>query len=257
MSKYCFDFSVCGREELTKEHVVLRLTNGAPLPEMCPGQFVEVLVDNSPTTFLRRPFSIHYADYEKNEFSLLIHVVGDGTRALANKKEVELVNCVLPLGNRFTRANKGERVLLVGGGVGVAPLLFLGAEARALGAEVVFLLGAKTKGELLELDRFPKIGRVAITTDDGSFGEGGMVTQHSILRQERFDRIQVCGPKPMMMAMAQYALDRDIDCEVSLENMMACGLGACLCCVEKTVEGNLCVCKDGPVFNVKQLLWHV
>jgi dihydroorotate dehydrogenase electron transfer subunit len=86
-------------------------------------------------------------------------------------------------------------------------------------------------------------------------GERGYVTQHSVLAQESFDVIYTCGPKPMMKAVARYALDHDIECEASLENMMACGVGACLCCVEDTKEGHVCVCKEGPVFNVKQLKW--
>ena len=97
---------------------------------------------------------------------------------------------------------------------------------------------------------------MCITTEDGSWGEKGFVTNHSVLT-ERFDRIFTCGPKPMMVAVARYAKEKNIDCEVSLENMMACGLGACLCCVEKTTEGNLCVCKEGAIFNVKRLLWQI
>ena len=88
-------------------------------------------------------------------------------------------------------------------------------------------------------------------------GERGFVTDHSLLRTEAFDMIHTCGPTPMMKAVARYAVGNGIACEASLENMMACGLGACLCCVEKTVDGNLCVCKEGPVFNVKQLLWQI
>ena len=94
-----------------------------------------------------------------------------------------------------------------------------------------------------------------MTTEDGSEGEKGFVTQHSILQSKKFDNIAVCGPKPMMMAMASYARKVGTSCEVSLENMMACGLGACLCCVENTVDGNVCVCKEGPVFNVDKLKW--
>ena len=106
------------------------------------------------------------------------------------------------------------------------------------------------------LDEFKKYGRVFTTTEDGSAGEKGFVTNHSILQQEQFDRISTCGPTPMMKAVARLAREKGIDCEVSLENLMACGLGACLCCVEKTTEGNLCVCKEGPVFNINRLLWQ-
>ena len=101
------------------------------------------------------------------------------------------------------------------------------------------------------------MGDVYVTTEDGSMGEKGFVTQHSLLSQEHFDRIATCGPKPMMMAVARYARATGSSCEVSLENMMACGLGACLCCVEKTVEGHVCVCKEGPVFNINKLLWQI
>ena len=88
-------------------------------------------------------------------------------------------------------------------------------------------------------------------------GERGFVTNHSVLSRERFDRICTCGPKPMMVAVARYALKANVECEVSLENKMACGLGACLCCVEKTTEGNVCVCTEGPVLNVRKLLWQL
>ena len=108
---------------------------------------------------------------------------------------------------------------------------------------------------MLELDFFKEIGPVYITTEDESEGEKGFVTNHSVLQREQFDLIQTCGPKPMMKAVAKFAKANGIGCEVSLENMMACGLGACLCCVEKTVEGNLRVCQDGPVFNIDKLLW--
>jgi len=144
-----------------------------------------------------------------------------------------------------------------GGGVGVAPLLYFGQQMREKGFEPTFLLGARSACDLLLLDEFKKYGRVYVTTEDGTAGEKGFVTQHSILSQEHFDQISTCGPKPMMVAVARYATKANIDCEASLENMMACGLGACLCCVEKTTEGNLCVCKEGPVLNIKKLLWQV
>ena len=148
-------------------------------------------------------------------------------------------------------------VLLVGGGVGVAPLLYQGAALKAAGVQPVFLLGGRSAQDLLLLDEFRRYGDVLVTTEDGSLGERGFVTAHSVMGSgRRFDMIQTCGPTPMMKAVARYAYQQGIDCEVSLENMMACGLGACLCCVEKTVEGNLCVCKDGPVFNIKRLLWQ-
>ena len=130
------------------------------------------------------------------------------------------------------------------------------AEMKRKGFEPTFLLGARSAKDLLEIDLFEKYGRVCITTEDASKGEQGFVTNHSVLN-EKFDMIATCGPKPMMKAVAQYAHKAGIECEASLENMMACGLGACLCCVEKTTEGNICVCKEGPVLNIKKLLWHL
>lgn len=258
MKKYVLDLTVSGVDRINEKYALIRLTDEAPLPEMMPGQFVEVRVDGSPTTFLRRPISINFIDRERNELWLLVAAVGDGTRALVSLRAGDRLNCLLPLGNGFTMpAEPSERVLLVGGGVGVAPLLYMGAEMRRLGCEPTFLLGARRAADLLQVELFRKYGRVFITTEDASEGEGGFVTNHSILASERFDRIQTCGPKPMMVAVARYAAKEGIDCEASLENMMACGLGACLCCVEKTTEGNLCVCKEGPVFNIKKLLWQL
>ena len=257
MKKYILDLTVRSVERLSPRHVLLKLTDRQPLPDMLPGQFVEVRVDGSPATFLRRPISINFVDKMENELWLMVATIGDGTRRLGQLKAGDTVNCVLPLGNTFSMpATTGERVLLVGGGVGVAPLLYLGAEMRRMGCEPTFLLGGRSAQDLLELELFRQYGRVAVTTEDGTMGERGFVTNHSVL-QEQFDRICTCGPKPMMMAVARYARQAGIECEASLENMMACGLGACLCCVEKTTEGNLCVCKEGPVFNVKRLLWQI
>lgn len=257
IKKYVLDLTVKAVEQLSPRHVLIRLTDEQPLPEMLPGQFVEVLVEGSPSTFLRRPISINFVDTTANELWLMVAMIGEGTRRLGTLQPGDRLNCVLPLGNTFTLpAAKTERVLLVGGGVGMAPMLYLGARLHQMGLAPTFLLGGRTKADLLELELFGKYGRVCLTTEDGSAGEKGFVTNHSVL-QESFDRISTCGPKPMMMAVARYARQHNIACEASLENMMACGLGACLCCVEKTTEGNLCVCKEGPVFNVKRLLWQI
>jgi dihydroorotate dehydrogenase electron transfer subunit len=260
LKKYVLDLRVKAVERLHERYVLLRLTtDGCQLPPMRPGQFVEVRVDGSPQTFLRRPISINFVAPTVNELHLLVATVGEGTRRLALLKPGDTLNCMLPLGNGFSSpADAPCRVLLVGGGVGVAPLLYQGARLQAGGMQVSFLLGARTGKDLLLLDEFRRYGDVYVTTEDGSEGEKGFVTQHSVLAQQpKFDLIQTCGPTPMMKAVARYAIQQDIACEASLENMMACGLGACLCCVEKTTEGNLCVCKEGPVFNVKRLLWQI
>lgn len=258
VKKYVKDLKVCSVEFPHEAYVLLKLTDDAPLPETHPGQFVEVKVEGSPQTFLRRPISINYVDREKNELWLLIKKVGEGTHKLAELKAGDTLNLVFPLGNGFSTVQKaGERVLLVGGGVGVAPLLDYGKYLKESGAEPVFLLGARSKSDLLEQECFKAIAPVFVTTEDGSEGEKGFVTQHSLLASEKFDRISVCGPKPMMVSVAKYAKATSTPCEVSLENMMACGLGACLCCVEKTVRGNVCVCKEGPVFDINDLTWEI
>ena len=257
MKKYILDLSVVSVEHIHERYVLIKLTQALPLPEMVPGQFVEVRVDGSPKTFLRRPISIHFVDREHNELWLLVATVGDGTRKLAQLQSGDLLNCVLPLGNGFTPAKPGEKVLLVGGGVGVAPLLYMGAAMAKARIEPTFLLGARTQKDLLMLAAFEQYGRVFVTTEDGSAGEKGFVTNHSLLQQEHFDRISTCGPTPMMKSVARLAKAQYIDCEVSLENLMACGVGACLCCVENTTEGHVCVCKEGPVFNTRKLLWQL
>jgi dihydroorotate dehydrogenase electron transfer subunit len=258
MKKSVIDLTVTSVEKINERYVLIKLTDSLPLPEMLPGQFVEIRVDDSPSTFLRRPISINYLDRTHNALWLLVAAVGEGTRHLARLSPGDKLNCMLPLGNGFTLPlHRTDRYLLVGGGVGTAPMLFLGAKLKELGNEPTFLLGARSSKDLLELDLFEKIGRTFVTTEDATAGERGFVTDHSILASEKFDFISSCGPTPMMKSVARYAHANHISCEVSLENMMACGLGACLCCVEKTTKGNICVCKEGPVLNINQLLWQL
>ena len=258
MKKYILDLTVTENVQLHANYVLLKLTSPSPLPDMLPGQFAEIRVDGSPTTFLRRPISINYVDRQRNEVWFLIQLIGDGTRQLGEAKAEDTVNVVLPLGNGFTMPEKAsDKLLLVGGGVGTAPMLYLGEQLAKNGSKPTFLLGARSDKDLLQLEQFAAYGDVYTTTEDGSHGEKGYVTQHSILNKVQFEQIYTCGPKPMMMAVAKYAKSKDIACEVSLENTMACGIGACLCCVENTTEGHLCVCKEGPVFNINKLLWQI
>ncbi len=247
------DFTVSENVKISPQYSLLKLTPAeGKMPETLPGQFVQVEIPCSKTTYLRRPISINYID--DKELWLLIRNAGKGTRALIAMPEGATLNVLLPLGNGFT-TNVTGKVLLVGGGVGVAPLLQLGKVLKSEGKNVEFLLGARTEKDLLELDLFGQVGTVHVTTEDGSMGEKGFVTQHSIFR-EKIDHIACCGPEPMMKAVANIARQCGIACEVSLENTMACGLGACLCCVEDTVdEGNVCVCTEGPVFNINRLKW--
>ena len=259
MKKQIKDYVVRSNERLSDSYSLLKLqpADGSAIIDTCAGQFVEVEVPDSKSTFLRRPISINFVDRDRNELWLLVRVAGEGTRHLVALAEGRVLSLVLPLGKGFSiPADTVSKVLLAGGGVGVAPMLYLGSELKKRGFEVAFLLGARSKGDLLELEEFEKIGCVYVSTDDGSMGEHGLITKNSAL-QKSWQMLYCCGPMPMMKAMAAYAMRNNIECEVSLENRMACGVGACLCCVEDTVEGNLCVCKEGPVFNIKRLKWQI
>lgn len=252
------DLIIVNNDQLNQNYNLLKLstTDGVILPEMYPGQFVEIHVVDSPTTFLRRPISVNFIDKSKNELWLLIQQIGDGTKRMAEYKKGDIVNLLLPLGNTFTSPNNNNsELLLIGGGVGTAPMLYLGAQLKEQGFKPNFLLGARSSQDLLQLDEFAKYGEVYTTTEDASHGEKGYVTNHSVLKQKKFTHIYTCGPKPMMMAVANYAHKNEINCEVSLENTMACGFGVCLCCIENTQRGNVCVCTEGPVFNIKELKW--
>lgn len=256
--KKMLDMVIVENSQLNNNYCLLKLTSldGEILPDSQPGQFVEVKVDSSPSTFLRRPISVNFFDRENNQLWLLIQVIGDGTRKMSQYKKGDVVNIIYPLGNSFSfPKSKDSKILLVGGGVGIAPMLYWGAVLCKQGYKPKFLLGARSQSDLLQLDEFSKYGDFHCTTEDASFGEIGYVTDHSILKDSEFTNIYTCGPKSMMMAVARYAHQHGIECEVSLENTMACGFGTCLCCVENTKKGNVCVCTEGPVFNIKDLKW--
>ena len=220
---------------------------------MNPGQFVEVAVD-APGVLLNRPISIF--DRAERSLDLLVSPVGKATEALCALAPGSAVRVIAPLGQGFTTDfEPGMRVLLVGGGVGIAPLYYqLRVLCRAgIDAEVVF--GSRTAPDPALCALFEELAPLHICTDDGTAGFHGLVTDHPELQCD-YGFIQVCGPKPMMKAVAAVAAERGIPCEVSLENMMACGFGVCLCCTETTANGNIGVCKNGPVFNTSTLAWN-
>ena len=254
MKKYILDLRVRSNKQLNQNHNLIELGCDSPLPSMVPGQFAEVRVDGSPSTFLRRPFSIHRVDRGANTMHLLIKSVGEGTRHLSALKKNDTLNIMMPLGNGFTLTRNAD-VLLVGGGCGVAPLYFLAEQLFRQGNKVSVLIGGKSAGDILLADDYRTFGTVYIATEDGTLGEKGMVTAHPVLakRAQSFKKIYCCGPDGMMRAVAHIAETNHIDCEVSLENTMACGIGACLCCVVETHRGNQCVCTEGPVFDPKKL----
>jgi dihydroorotate dehydrogenase electron transfer subunit len=255
MTKRIDDFKIVENKRITEDLFILELSGSEIFPDFRPGQFVQVRVDGSPGTFLRRPVSVHDVDYEKKTFKLLIQSVGQGTCTLSALVPGDTLNLIYPLGNSFSDPAPGEHVLLVGGGVGVAPLLFLGKRLISIGCKPDWLLGFRNKQRTIDLDEYKRIGEVFLTTEDGSDGEKGYVTNHSVLAENRYDRICCCGPDPMMKAVSEYCRKNNITCEVSLENLMACGIGICLCCIVCTVKGNLCTCTEGPVFNITDLRW--
>lgn len=257
MKKYLLDLEVVEKQVWNDKYALLCFTHSEVLPEMLPGQFVEVRVDDAPHTYLRRPISIYNVDKDRNLLWLYVQVVGEGSRRMSKYVTGEKVNMLLPLGNHFSMPQCGDKVVLIGGGVGVAPLLYYGIQLREQGITPHFVLGARSADDLVTIDDFKNVGDVYVTTEDGSLGEKGYVINHSFLQKGKNDinRIATCGPEPMMRAVGRFAKENNIFCEVSLENHMACGLGACLCCVTPTKEGHKCVCTDGPVFNVNDLQW--
>lgn len=253
-TKFIHDFTVIENQTLNTEHFVLKLQCPQPLPDIFPGQFAEVRVDGSPATFLRRPLSIHFADPSSRRIELLVQRKGEGTKTLSGLQPGAILNLVYPLGNRFTLV-ENQDVLLTGGGCGIAPLLYLASELRKAGNRVTMLMGARNAQGIMEKERFDALADVKITTEDGSLGTKGFVIHHEIWRRQPFpfQRIYTCGPDPMMKAVARLAAIHNIPCEVSLEQTMACGIGACLCCVVKTNHGHVCTCTDGPVFDTREL----
>jgi dihydroorotate dehydrogenase electron transfer subunit len=255
MTKSVSNFQLIDNKRIKKDFFVLELLSEQPLPEILPGQFVQVRVNESRETFLRRPFSVHDVDYNRNSLKLLIQIAGKGTSVLAEMKTGEIISLVFPLGNSFSLPESNDRTLLVGGGCGVAPLLFLAKYLKSHSRNFDILMGFRNKDRIIEYEEYGKLSKVFITTEDGSEGEKGFVTQHSILGNEKYSRIYCCGPDAMMKSVGKFALANEIHCEVSLENLMGCGFGVCLCCVVNTVDGNVCSCTEGPVFNIKRLKW--
>lgn len=258
MKKTLKDFTVTAITRYAGSTALIALSpDDGLLPDMLPGQFVNILVPGCREAFLRRPVSICDVDADARLLYLFIKNIGKGTARLCSASRGEQWSILLPLGNgfRIDAPQLPERPLLIGGGVGVAPLYYLGRCLLRKGVKPAFLLGGATESDLPLLPRFSELGDTYVTTADGSCGVKGFVTDHPLLDSGRFDKFYCCGPTPMMKAVGALALRLGCGCEVSLENRMACGLGACLCCVEDTKEGNRCVCTDGPVFDINELNW--
>ena len=184
--KKLIDFTVTENKRLNHDTILLVL-HSDELPEIQPGQFVNVRVDHSPSTFLRRPISVHDVDESRGLLYLFIKIVGCGTSTLGELQIGDKVNVMLPLGNHFSIPTSG-RPLLIGGGCGVAPMLHLSRIMKAQGLSPVVLIGTRTDKDILRKEEYEKYATVYYTTEDGSFGEKGYVTQHSVLK-EKFDHI--------------------------------------------------------------------
>lgn len=246
-------FTIIENKTLEDNDFILRICpKNENLEDIHPGQFLNILIPNSQETFLRRPFSI----CDVNEIELLIYVkiAGKGTKVLSNCKSGDILDVIYPLGKGFNYRDTKHPVLL-GGGAGIAPMIFLSKQLLKRNIKPTILLAGKTKNALSIKYLFSEFCNLYYCTDDGSLGEKGLITQHSLFENlKKFDKIFCCGPTPMMKAVSAKARENNITCEVSLENTMACGLGACLCCVTPTKEGHKCVCTEGPVFDSRELI---
>ncbi|MFH1413578.1 MAG: dihydroorotate dehydrogenase electron transfer subunit [Candidatus Omnitrophota bacterium] len=237
-----------------------------------PAQFLMLKVTESKEILLRRPFSVHRAMGKNIE--IIYEVVGRGTEALAHRNKGEYLDVIGPLGNGFSIIDSRSSIL-VAGGIGVAPLMLLASKLQErrpktkpclpAGRDLrpLVLIGARTKKEILCEKEFKKLGyEVKISTDDGSKGLKGKVTEllKSILRvssiKHQASTIYACGPRPMLKEIGKLAKKYRIPAQLSLEEHLACGIGACLGCVVKTKQGYQRVCKDGPVFNAQDLVWQ-
>ena len=215
---------------------------------VCSGEFVEIAIDGK---FLRRPISVHDVDWET--FSIVYKVVGEGTAAMSRMLPGGSLNALTGLGTGFSIDSCRSRALLLGGGVGAAPLYQLAKELCSQQKEVTVVLGFNKEPEVMLVEDFENLGaKVYVATLDGSVGTRGFVTDVVKLKNINYDYFYACGPMPMLKAVCETVRGRG---EVSLEERMGCGAGFCYCCSIQTKNGPRRVCKDGPVFKKEDLIW--
>lgn len=231
--------------------------------EARPGQFLMIKVSAGTDPLLRRPISIHAR--EGDRLGIFFQVAGKGTEILAAREEGDALDIIGPLGKGFSVdvRLKGERVLCVGGGRGIAPVYFLAEELKALGAHPVVIYGGRTAADIPLRPKFERAGLTLLcATDDGSFGFPGLATA---LAEEEIKRgrpafLYACGPDAMMKAASSLAAARGIPAEFSLESLMGCGIGACWGCVKRirdeNGEGWVKICEEGPVFPRERIVWE-
>ncbi len=228
------------------------------------GQFVHMKLPHDDTHLLRRPFSIYARDASEGTIDILYQVVGYGTEhmtALATNDEVEIIGAI---GRCWQPPSALNRALLVGGGIGAAPLFMLCGSLIDARIDVDVILGAQSFDTLVCRERYTELlgKEPSCSTDDGSYGTRGFCTtlverslKDASLHNFAYDYIAACGPEPFMRIVSNLAEQYDVYCEVSMERRMACGIGACLSCVVDTHEGRKRVCVDGPVFDAKEIIW--
>lgn len=243
---------VVSNEPLIKDFIYLMKIKEVEMAGSArPGQFLEIKTGNSP--LLRKPISIFEVNKSEGTLSILYQVKGEGTRNLSKYQKGQEIDLMGPLGHGFTVDHQNKKCLLVGGGIGIAPLYDLGQKLKEAGNEVEIVLGFGSQDLAYAIEYFEKLGKVSIATMDGSLGKKGTVA--SILDKYDFgqvSKVYACGPEPMLKYLK--SLEDAVDMELSLEAYMGCGLGACLSCVCKTTDGEYKrVCKEGPVFNSKEV----
>ncbi|MDO9516018.1 MAG: dihydroorotate dehydrogenase electron transfer subunit [Syntrophales bacterium] len=259
--------TVFSQRETVKGHFLMTVKAPASFREAIPGQFIMVRLEGSTPPFLSRPFSIYsiYSQGNDTFVEIFYKVVGKGTLAFSRLQEGDALNILGPLGRGFDIPPSCKKIVLIAGGIGVAPLSFLaqhcGEDTR--GTEIICYLGAGSLETVAGLDRLEKIcSAVEISTDDGSRGYHGPVTglfkRDMGLYPEDTTWIYSCGPRPMLRGLQKLLKDQPCVCQVSLEERMACGIGACLGCVVSLrpdgAEGSLVrVCKEGPVFDIRDV----
>ncbi len=253
---------IISNSSVNSDTFLLRLQSPEQAPIAAPGQFLMVRVSDSIDPALRRPFSICGVE-DNSIIKMLYKVVGKGTEILSNKKAGEYISILGPLGKGFNIPGQSKKIYYVAGGIGIAPLLFLYQKTES--SDITFLTGFRTSKEIIDPALTGNKTDNLIATDDGSMGYNGRVTDLLVkhLEQNGQDGISIyaCGPLPMLKAVRDISLKYKISCQVSMETVMACGLGACQGCVVKsdtarTNTSYLHVCKEGPVFNINEIDWE-
>lgn len=222
-----------------------------------PGRFATIRVSTATTPLLRRPFAFSGYSEENHEARIIFQKRGPATELLAAKSAGEHLDLIGPLGNGFEPPPPGTKALLVAGGIGLGPVLFQAERIRSRGGDCEFVFGARSKDAVPHCEKF-SAARPVVCTDDGSEGFSGTVVDYlTSLPAGNYDsaRLYCCGPTPMLRGCHEFAETHGLECFVSIEQVMACGVGACMGCAVKTRAGYARACTEGPVFNSRDLVW--